>query len=164
MPAQNEGRRCSDGISFAGPACGRNAHRILALCGVHRLILIGDHRQLPPIGAGRPFVDLVRRVAPTDVEKWFPCVGAGYAELTIRRRQKGEQREDRQLADWFSGNELPLGEDEVFDTVVAKGESEHIRFVERARRQAGVGHAESPLGTSGSLLAKTFSLRQKICG
>jgi len=101
-----------------------------ALRGVHRLILIGDHRQLPPIGAGRPFVDLVRRLAPADVEKRFPRVGAGYAELTIRRRQGGEQREDLQLADWFSGNELPPGEDDVFDTVVAKGESEHVRFVE----------------------------------
>ena len=32
---------------------------IQALKGVHRLILIGDPRQLPPIGAGRPFVDIV---------------------------------------------------------------------------------------------------------
>ena len=27
---------------------------------VERLILVGDPRQLPPIGAGRPFVDIVR--------------------------------------------------------------------------------------------------------
>ena len=32
---------------------------IQALRGVQRLILIGDPRQLPPIGAGRPFVDIV---------------------------------------------------------------------------------------------------------
>ena len=30
---------------------------------VERLILVGDPRQLPPIGAGRPFVDIVRFVA-----------------------------------------------------------------------------------------------------
>jgi len=37
---------------------------IQALKGVHRLILIGDPRQLPPIGAGRPFVDIVKRLSP----------------------------------------------------------------------------------------------------
>ena len=29
---------------------------------VDRLILVGDPRQLPPIGAGRPFVDIVQHV------------------------------------------------------------------------------------------------------
>jgi ATP-dependent exoDNAse (exonuclease V) alpha subunit len=28
---------------------------------VARLILMGDPRQLPPVGAGRPFVDIIRR-------------------------------------------------------------------------------------------------------
>ena len=32
--------------------------------GVTRLILVGDPRQLPPIGAGRPFVDIVARLEP----------------------------------------------------------------------------------------------------
>src|SRR5437763_3891012 len=62
--------------------------------GVHRLILIGDPRQLPPIGAGRPFVDIVNRLAPEGISERFPRVGRGYAELTIRRRQSGEDRED----------------------------------------------------------------------
>ena len=35
------------------------AATIEALAGVERLILCGDPRQLPPIGAGRPFADLV---------------------------------------------------------------------------------------------------------
>jgi ATP-dependent exoDNAse (exonuclease V) alpha subunit len=30
---------------------------------VERLILVGDPRQLPPIGAGRPFVDIIAFVA-----------------------------------------------------------------------------------------------------
>lgn len=101
-----------------------------ALKGVHRLILIGDPRQLPPIGAGRPFVDIVRKLKPDDIESRFPRVGPGYAELTIRRRQGGDHREDLQLADWFSGSPIAPGEDDVFDKVVREGKSQHVRFVE----------------------------------
>lgn len=101
-----------------------------ALKGVHRLILIGDPRQLPPIGAGRPFVDIVKHLAPAGVSERFPRVGPGYAELTIRRRQAGVDREDLQLAEWFSGSPIAPGEDDVFDKVVRKGESQHVRFVQ----------------------------------
>lgn len=103
---------------------------IQALKGVHRLLLIGDPRQLPPIGAGRPFVDIVNRLAPTGVAERFPRVGAGYAELTIRRRQAGEDREDLQLAEWFSGSPIAPGEDDVFDKVVNTGQSPHVRFIQ----------------------------------
>jgi ATP-dependent exoDNAse (exonuclease V) alpha subunit len=101
-----------------------------ALKGVHRLIFIGDPRQLPPIGAGRPFVDIVKFLAPQGVSEKFPRVGTGYAELTIRRRQGGEDREDLQLAEWFSGSPIAPGEDAVFDEVVRKGETKHVRFVQ----------------------------------
>lgn len=100
-----------------------------ALKGVHRLILVGDPSQLPPIGAGRPFVDIVSKLKPDDVEGRFPRVGPGYAELTIRRRQTGEVRRDLQLAEWFSGRPLAPGEDEIFDEVVKTGGSQHLRFV-----------------------------------
>ncbi len=102
---------------------------IQALKGVHRLILIGYPRQLPPIGAGRPFVDLVKRLAQEGVTERFPRVGAGYAELTIRRRQAGEDREDLQLAEWFSGSPIAPGEDDVFDKVLRTGQSPHVRFI-----------------------------------
>jgi AAA domain len=105
---------------------------IQALKGVHRLLLIGDPRQLPPIGAGRPFVDIVRHLAPEVVAAKFPRVGPGYAELTIRRRQGGNEREDLQLAEWFSGSPIAPGEDDVFDKVVKAGSSRHVRFVEWA--------------------------------
>lgn len=101
---------------------------IQALRGVRRLLLIGDPRQLPPIGSGRPFVDIVNRLAPEGVRECFPRVGPGYAELTIRRRQAGEDREDLQLAEWFSGAPIAPGEDDVFDKVVKAGKSRHVRF------------------------------------
>lgn len=103
---------------------------IQALKGVHRLILIGDFRQLPPIGAGRPFVDIVNHLAPEGVTERFPRVGPGYAELTIRRRQAGEEREDLQFAEWFSGSPIAPGEDDVFDKLVRTGKSKHVRFVQ----------------------------------
>lgn len=103
---------------------------IQALKGVHRLLLIGDPRQLPPIGAGRPFVDIVKRLAPDGAGEMFPRVGAGYAELTIRRRQSGEDREDLLLAEWFSGSPIAPGEDDVFDKVARTAHSPHVRFVQ----------------------------------
>ena len=103
---------------------------IQALKSVRRLILIGDPRQLPPIGAGRPFVDIVKHLAPEDVTEKFPRIAPGYAELTIRRRQAGEEREDLQLAEWFSGSPIAPGEDDVFEKVVSAGKSRHVRFVE----------------------------------
>ncbi|MDZ7790381.1 MAG: AAA family ATPase [Xanthomonadales bacterium] len=50
---------------------------IQSLKGVRRLLLIGDHRQLPPIGAGRPFFDIVRRLASETAGKTFRGSGQG---------------------------------------------------------------------------------------
>ena len=82
-----------------------------SLTNVERLVLVGDPRQLPPIGAGRPFVDIVKEVKPADIEErdpiyvetFIPRCGPSYAELTINQRQQGETRADRLLASHFSG-------------------------------------------------------------
>lgn len=94
-----------------------------------RLILVGDPRQLPPIGPGRPFVDAVALLAPDDVESRFPKVASSYCELTIRRRQTGTERDDLLLAEWFSGQSPGPGADEIWTRVGDAASLETLRFV-----------------------------------
>jgi AAA domain/UvrD-like helicase C-terminal domain len=101
-----------------------------ALSGVHRLILVGDPRQLPPIGAGRPFADIVAVLRPKNIEAEFPRVGKGYAELTVPRRQGAGLRDDLQLAAWFGGDIIGPGEDQVFEILSGKRSSETIEFIQ----------------------------------
>ncbi len=99
-----------------------------ALQGVKRLILVGDPAQLPPIGAGRPFVDIIAELRPDDYEARFPRVASGYAELTIERRQVGAERPDLRLARWFSATPPSPREDDVFSA--SDDEHETLRFIE----------------------------------
>jgi len=100
-----------------------------ALSGVERLILVGDPRQLPPIGSGRPFVDVVSCLEPPDVESKFPRVALCYAELTVSRRQKGlEIRDDLRLAQWFSGRPVDPGADEIWQRLGSRASS-NLRLV-----------------------------------
>ena len=99
-----------------------------ALQGVKRFIFVGDPAQLPPIGAGRPFVDIISKLRPGNYESIFPRVAPSYAELTIERRQVGAERPDLRLARWFSMAPPTAGEDDIF----VAGDDEHktIRFVQ----------------------------------
>ncbi len=97
-----------------------------ALSGVERLVLVGDPRQLPPIGSGRPFVDIVRELEPDAIEHRFPRIGRGYAELTVPRRQQGTTRADLLLATWFGGNPDPAA-DEIWNRLDTE-KMEEIRF------------------------------------
>ena len=94
-----------------------------------RLILVGDPSQLPPIGSGRPFVDIVGQLAPADSKRGFPVVAPGYAELTIRMRQIGEDRKDLTLAEWFSGRQPGAGTDVVWDELEKGEASPFLRLV-----------------------------------
>jgi ATP-dependent exoDNAse (exonuclease V) alpha subunit len=116
--------RCSDYGTVIVDECSmlteeQLAALIDALSGVDRLVLVGDPRQLPPIGSGRPFVDIVRELAPEGIEHRFPRVGRGYVELTIARRQQGKTRADLMLAGWFGGVADPSA-DEIWDLLEAK--------------------------------------------
>ncbi|GAA0913366.1 AAA family ATPase [Virgisporangium aurantiacum] len=104
-----------------------------AVTGMQRLILVGDPRQLPPIGAGRPFVDIVRRIAPDDIATRSPRCAPGYAELTIPRRQAGQERDDLVLASWFAGGALSPDADLVWDRLRRGETTDTVRAVSYRR-------------------------------
>jgi hypothetical protein len=93
-----------------------------------RVIFVGDPNQLPPIGAGRPFVDLVNHLEK-DISI-FPRVGKGYGELTITRRQQnngGTERFDTMLAEWYADTDAEL-DSEIFAKLQANQCGENITF------------------------------------
>ena len=100
-----------------------------ALQGVERLILVGDVRQLPPIGSGRPFVDIVHRLKPAGFGQSSAVIAPGYAELTIQRRQSGGGRVDILLAQWFSGGLDDPEVDTVWDRLGSGAGAGHVQLV-----------------------------------
>lgn len=125
--------RCKDYRTVIVDECsmlteGQLAALFDACTNVERYVLVGDPRQLPPIGAGRPFVDIVNELAPQDVESRFPRCAPGYAELTVPRRQTVAGSADVLLAAHFSGRPLDAGADEVWDQA-GRGASERLRVV-----------------------------------
>ena len=101
---------------------------IEALAGVDRLILVGDPRQLPPIGAGRPFVDIIAELKPATFSGNFPRVGQSYAELTVPRRQEAHDRDGLDLAEWFGGEPGP-GHDSAFEILTGHRHSKSVSVV-----------------------------------
>lgn len=81
-----------------------------------RIIFVGDPNQLPPIGAGRPFVDLVQHL--NENINGFPKISKGFGELTVNMRQladDGNAREDSELAKWYTDNPADLDESIFID-------------------------------------------------
>ena len=81
-----------------------------------RIIFVGDYNQLPPIGAGRPFVDMVRYIRSIDKIGQFPVVGKNFAKLTVTNRQLPDAstnkiRSDVRLARWFVDDNEEKDED-----------------------------------------------------
>ncbi len=123
-----------------------------SLSNVERLVLVGDPRQLPPIGPGRPFVDIVRELEPENVETIFPRCGPGYAELTVPRRQQGDARADVLLASHFSGRSLDPAADAVLDEG-EEGLDRRLRLVQwdhpQELQEKLVGELVEALGLAG---------------
>ena len=103
---------------------------VSALSKAQRVIFVGDPNQLPPIGAGRPFVDLVRYLKhdlPTYPE---PQVTKGFGELTVTRRQSDDgksYREDTQLAECFKESSEKF-DDQIFTDLQGNQLGKHITF------------------------------------
>jgi len=95
---------------------------INTLVDVDRLILAGDPRQLPPIGTGKPFVDIINLLKPIHNNQNKPTIANGYAELKEIFRQDDDtnnectERFDVRLSKWFSNSEVRKGED-IFDEI-----------------------------------------------
>jgi ATP-dependent exoDNAse (exonuclease V) alpha subunit len=99
-----------------------------ALSSVDRIILVGDPGQLPPIGPGRPFIDIVKLLKPEKFGVNQPRVAPGYAELTIGSRQKGLQRHDLEFAELFSGRPIGPAGDEIISKLQGGNCGDHLRI------------------------------------
>lgn len=77
---------------------------------VTRIILVGDPNQLPPIGVGRPFVDLVCQLenAPELDGKPAPKGAVGRLRIEVRTKA-GAPSDALRLASWFTNQ--PVGGD-----------------------------------------------------
>jgi ATP-dependent exoDNAse (exonuclease V) alpha subunit len=88
----------------------------LDLAHVQRLILVGDPNQLPPIGVGRPFADLVASLEQTRESKDASVrrLAGALGELTVEvRASAGTPSDTLKLASWFTREPQPVNADEV---------------------------------------------------
>jgi ATP-dependent exoDNAse (exonuclease V) alpha subunit len=78
---------------------------------VERLILVGDPNQLPPIGVGRPFADLV---ALLDAAKTEDPLRDALARLTVEMRTGTDKASDTlRLASWYTREQQPVDADRM---------------------------------------------------
>lgn len=103
---------------------------IKALSNATRIIFVGDPNQLPPIGAGRPFVDLVNLLKMDLKQGTFPKVTSHYGELTVNHRQENDsqnsERKDVTLSKMFTSSSDMVDKDVIADILLNK--SENIEF------------------------------------
>jgi len=82
--------------------------RALDLNRVKRLVFVGDPNQLPPIGPGRPFFDIIQWMEEEASER--------VAELEQRVRYRSEAGSARDLAEVYAG-ETPELDDEILSQI-----------------------------------------------
>ena len=88
--------------------------RALDLNKVSRLILVGDPNQLPPIGPGRPFVDIIAWLEGD--ESRAKCL----ARLSERARHEDHDSQALRLADGYLRDDPNPGDDEMLSKVARK--------------------------------------------
>ena len=85
--------------------------RALDLNKVSRLILVGDPNQLPPIGPGRPLVDIIAWLEGDEERK--KCL----ARLMERARHEDHDSQALQLADGYLRDDTSPGDDDMLSRV-----------------------------------------------
>jgi hypothetical protein len=85
--------------------------RALDLNKVNRLILVGDPNQLPPIGPGRPLVDIIAWLEADEERK--RCL----ARLMERARHEDHHSQALQLADGYLSDDTSPGDDDMLSRV-----------------------------------------------
>ena len=80
-----------------------------------RLILVGDPQQLPPIGTGAPFKNIVDHLAASDTAAHRPCT------LTVNCRQIQEGSSALRLAEQFTAKADRVTADELFQEMTTGG-------------------------------------------
>ncbi len=98
--------------------------RALKLNEVSRLILVGDPNQLPPIGPGRPFVDIIAWLEGDEDRK--RCL----ARLMERARHEDHNSQALLLADGYLRDEPTPGDDDMLSRVARQdvGGDLEVRF------------------------------------
>ena len=95
-----------------------------------RVVLVGDHHQLPPIGPGRPFYDLIALMDSADREEPESPFRGRLSELTQNYRV---QEGSRAIAFATGFAREPVADEPLIWTSLAKGQDEgdlRIRFWE----------------------------------
>lgn len=86
-----------------------------------RIILIGDHNQLPPIGTGKPFYELTQKLKQQENQPHYSC-------LTVSNRQKAKDskpRVDVMLSKLFTEDM----QNQVDDNIFSNQNSDNFEYI-----------------------------------
>ncbi len=118
---------------------------IEAVGNAKRVIFVGDHNQLPPIGTGKPFYDLVQKLKEQDAQPH-------YANLLVSNRQKQGgttdiRRLDVELSKLFSEDLVSHVQEDIFAQIsVDNTNIEFIPCKEAAMLPAAIEQALAKIG------------------
>jgi hypothetical protein len=104
--------------------------KALDLGHVQRVILVGDPSQLPPIGVGRPFADLVAHLdaCRESADAAVAARAGALARLTVELRTQGDAASDvLRLASWYTSDPQPVDADSVLVELSGGGNGEGPR-------------------------------------
>ena len=90
----------------------------LDLTKVTRIILVGDPNQLPPIGVGRPFVDLVAQLENAPQQEGKAALSGAMGRLRVEVRTKaGAPSDALRLAAWYTNQPVSGDSERVLSEV-----------------------------------------------